>query len=185
MVGYWDAPWCAKFKLPRPDGLIRVGWRLSERDKIVEYLRRGVPLLRFFGFAKCRLCEKMLGSKDLTDGEWVWPERLEHYITDHDITLPRAFIATMQRNGWSAPAGAEVTVANSCNGQRLFYSLYKYEAFDYWRQWAARHSRSPAVPAEPAEIVDQPQNSREGQSITNVIRSVLGRLIFGSNKRGG
>jgi len=179
MVGYWDAPWCASLRLPRPDGLIRVGWRLSERDKIAEYLRRGVPIHSFCGFARCRLCDEVLGTKDLTDGEWVWPERLEHYITHHDITLPRTFIATMQRNGWSAPARAEVTAASSCNRPPLL--PYKYEAFDYWRQWTGQRSRSPAVPAE---IVDQAKNSREGQSTTNVIRSVLRRLMFGSKKRG-
>jgi len=57
MVGYWDAPWCARLVLPRPNGLIRVGWRLSERDKITKYLRSGVPINSFAGFARCRLCD--------------------------------------------------------------------------------------------------------------------------------
>jgi hypothetical protein len=170
MVGYWDAPWCARLALPRPDGLIRVGWRLSERDKIANYLRHGVPINSFGGFATCRLCDEVLGTRDLTDGEWVWPERLEHYITDHDVTLPDAFIATMERNRWRAPACADAT------------AVYNYEDFDYWRQWAGQQSLSPAVPAE---IVDQAANSREGQSTTNVIQLLLRRLMFGSTKRGG
>lgn len=177
MVGYWDAPWCARLKLPRPEGLIRVGWRLSERDKIAEYLHRGVPINSFGGFATCRLCDEVLGTKDLTDGEWVWPERLEHYITDHDVALPKAFIATMERNRWSVPARADLTAASSCD-PRL---LYKYKNFNYWRQWAAQRSCPPAVPAE---IVVQPTDCREGQSTTNVIRSLLRRLMFGSKKRG-
>jgi hypothetical protein len=122
-------------------------------------------------------CDEVLGTKDLTDGEWVWPERLEHYITDHDVALPKAFIDTMGRNCWSVPARGDVTLAISCD-PRL---LHKYKNFNYWRQWAAHRSGPPAVPAK---IVVQPTDGREGQSTTNIIRSVLRRLMFGSVQRG-
>jgi hypothetical protein len=136
-----------------------------------------VPIITFGGIATCRLCNESLGTKDLTDGEWVWPERLEHYITDHDVVLPKAFIATMERNCWSVPARADLTAASSWD----FQLSYKYKNFNYWRQWAAQRSR-PA--AQPAQIAVQATDCREVQSTTNVLRSVLRRLMFGSAKRG-
>ena len=168
LVGYWDAPWCARLELPRPDGLIRAGWRPCERDKISEYLRHGMPIAKFCGFASCRLCDEVLGTKDLTDGEWVWPERLEHYITDHDVILPDAFIATMERNDWRAPARPDVTAASSSN--RPSHLPYRYESFDDWRQWAAKQS---LLPAEPAEIVDQAAKGREDESTMNASWSLM------------
>ena len=38
-----------------------------------------------------------LGSLDLTNGTWIWPERLRHYVEVHDVMLPSAFIEDAQR----------------------------------------------------------------------------------------
>jgi hypothetical protein len=168
MVGYWYAPWNKQLDLPRADGLIRVGWRLSERDKIANYLSRGVPCNFFLGFASCRLCDERLGTRDPTDGEWVWPERLEHYITVHDVTLPDVFISAMERNRWRVPKRADVT------------AKYDYEDFGCWRQWAAQQLTSPMVPAE---VKNQPVNLHERQSSTNVVKSLLRRFMPRSKRR--
>jgi hypothetical protein len=34
-----------------------------------------------------------MGSSDLTDGTWLWPEGLAHYVRKHDVVLPEEFIA--------------------------------------------------------------------------------------------
>jgi hypothetical protein len=33
-----------------------------------------------------------MGSHDLTDGVFVWPEGYAHYIEKHDVKPPREFI---------------------------------------------------------------------------------------------
>ena len=35
-----------------------------------------------------------MGSTDLSDDEWVWPEGLVHYVEAHDLPLPDAFVVT-------------------------------------------------------------------------------------------
>lgn len=44
-----------------------------------------------------------MGSKCLTDGNWVWPEGLAHYIEAHEVRLPDEFVDGMQKNSWRVP----------------------------------------------------------------------------------
>ena len=41
-----------------------------------------------------------MGSRDLTDGVWVWPEGLAHYVRDHGVVLPTSFIEHAARSAW-------------------------------------------------------------------------------------
>jgi hypothetical protein len=34
-----------------------------------------------------------MGSRDFTDGMWIWPEGLAHYVHNHGVTLPDDFVA--------------------------------------------------------------------------------------------
>ncbi|WLQ13282.1 hypothetical protein O5O45_26500 [Hahella aquimaris] len=67
------------------------------KAKVIGYLKNGVRGMSFLGYARCRFeCEdsetNVLGSADLTDGKWIWPEGLYHYVEKHDLLLPRKFI---------------------------------------------------------------------------------------------
>jgi hypothetical protein len=33
-----------------------------------------------------------MGSRDLTDGIWIWPEGLVHYVETHHLALPAEFM---------------------------------------------------------------------------------------------
>jgi hypothetical protein len=44
-----------------------------------------------------------MGSWDLTDGEWVWPQGLAHYVQRHWVCLPDEFVETMRVNSWRVP----------------------------------------------------------------------------------
>jgi hypothetical protein len=46
----------------------------------------------YMGFSTCRVCGKHLGCSDRTDGEWVWPDELSHYLRAHNVRLPDDFI---------------------------------------------------------------------------------------------
>jgi len=106
-VGYWGEGKDAS-DLPRPQSLVCMGWQAHDLDRIAAYLRGGHVFGAWGGFAQCRFtnCGALLGSCDLTDGEWVWPEGVEHYLLEHGVCLPDAFVGTMQSNGWQVPAAA-------------------------------------------------------------------------------
>lgn len=48
----------------------------------------------YLGWAECRMpgCSKHIGSKDLSDGVWVWPEGFAHYIREHRVRPDKEFI---------------------------------------------------------------------------------------------
>jgi len=108
-VGYWGAG--EMLALPRPQSLVRPGWHAEDRRRIFDYLRGGVVCWASPGLACCRFapCAKTLGSCELSDGEWVWPQGLEHYVGAHEVCLPEAFVETMQANGWRVPPDVDLS----------------------------------------------------------------------------
>jgi len=60
----------------------------SIRKRVVAALQAGEVLTNYKGLAACRICKKLLGSSDLTDGKHVWPYKAEHYITEHQVWVP-------------------------------------------------------------------------------------------------
>ena len=71
------------------------------------YLRNGHYRGAALGFSACRFeCRDkygMLGSGELTDGEWVWPEGLPHYVERHGVMLPEEFVASASAREWKVP----------------------------------------------------------------------------------
>jgi hypothetical protein len=46
------------------------------------------------GYSPCRLCDNVTnGNLDLTDGSYLWPQGLAHYVRDHHVRLPAEFVA--------------------------------------------------------------------------------------------
>jgi len=69
----------------------------DEASVVLAYLRRGVVVERYRGFSWCRcrcgIESPNMGSCDLSDGEWLWPEGLSHYVEVHRVGLPAEFVA--------------------------------------------------------------------------------------------
>ena len=112
-VGFWRPnadwdDWWAPSELPDPHWLVRRGWLLRERRRMVAYLRSGYRFEAYAGSSYCRfwVCPawpRRLGNWDLTDGQWVWPEGLAHYVEKHWVCLPDEFADTMRSNSWQVP----------------------------------------------------------------------------------
>ncbi len=110
-VGYWcqlpGAPPPEKDRYPDPRRLVQPGWRSAERPLILAYLRSRWTYAQWRGHSYCRFrcgaADGEMGSRCLTDGIWVWPEGLPHYVERHDVYLPAKFIRTMIRRGWRIP----------------------------------------------------------------------------------
>jgi len=135
-VGYWDDGW---MPLPTPERLVRPGWRSQELSRIVTYLQEGTVMRAYFGMADCRFreCGRVLGSRDRSDGEWIWPEGLEHYLTAHAVCLPESFVESMGRNGWRVP---------EISRDRIFEALLSTRSSTYgdpahWIEWSREMSR--------------------------------------------
>ena len=90
-VGFWFNE-LAPSRYPRPQALVG-SWKARERTRVLAALRRGVPFASYRARSFCRFTcgERQMGHRDLTDGQFVWPEGLAHYVEHHAVQLPDWF----------------------------------------------------------------------------------------------
>ena len=67
-------------------------WTNTTIEHVAVYLDEHKPCNKYYGFSGCRICGQGLGSFERTDGTYIWPEKLSHYIREHKIMLPSEFI---------------------------------------------------------------------------------------------
>jgi hypothetical protein len=79
-------------QLPDARAAVDPRWSSAERGAVIAYLKRGRVSASYRGWANCRLCNLAVGSKDLTDGAYVWPEGFPHYVERHGVRPPQEFV---------------------------------------------------------------------------------------------
>lgn len=67
-------------------------WELEERQLVLEHIECGMMIRAWMGFSPCRFCGTSNGNLDLTDGVYLWPQGLAHYLKEHDVRLPVEFV---------------------------------------------------------------------------------------------
>ena len=147
MIGLWtmaaDNP-DGLLGFPHPASLVDLTWEAERRDRIVAYLRSGHTRARFMGHSFCRFedCDhderNALGSTDLTDGLWIWPEGLWHYVADHGIRLPDAFVDYAASHGFVAPQAA--------------VDRSKSVDVGFWVRWVAENTAPPCGSPEACSL---------------------------------
>lgn len=85
-IGYWRGP--QQPGLPDPVALIDERWDTSERNRVAAALGAGATHQPGEGCSICRICGAPNGFLDLSDGTYVWPEGLAHYVAEHAVRLP-------------------------------------------------------------------------------------------------
>lgn len=91
VIGYWDGPHTSA-GWPRPEQFVDTEWDADERELVADYLARGHVARACMGYSECRMCGQPNGSLEFSDGAFVWPEGLGHYVVDHAVRLPARFV---------------------------------------------------------------------------------------------
>jgi len=98
-VGFWkDIRSLLSILDFRPDPRRLVGDVFSDEtlETIARYLDHGRKIESCLGFSYCRFgCgvpDTEMGAADLSDGAFVWPEGLSHYVRVHHVALPNEFL---------------------------------------------------------------------------------------------
>jgi len=95
-IGYWHSIYDSGF--PDPGNFVDKEWNKEEREHILRYLQAGRSMpYDAMGVSWCRFrCGVVhLGAGEFTDGKYVWPEGLAHYIDKHEVRLPHEVVAYM------------------------------------------------------------------------------------------
>lgn len=98
VIGYWAEEGDPHGPYPDPHHLVDPGQPRAERFAVVDHLTRGLVARAYAGRSRCRICgDPKNGNLELTDGTFLWPEGLAHYVRDHDVRLPTAFVEHVAR----------------------------------------------------------------------------------------
>jgi hypothetical protein len=166
LIGYWATPGESECHWPDIRRAVDTQWPAAKRQQIVAYLRSGHRCRGYLGSSGCRFsCREkfgLLGSGELTDGEWIWPEGLPHYVQRHGVVLPEEFVASASARGWEVPpvdqVRASMPMAYYCSAppseQMDFLKSNPAAAnfkLDYsvWCEWGSRliyYPKSETVP---------------------------------------
>jgi hypothetical protein len=99
-VGFWKSD--REPSLPDPRVLVDEAWDATERERVISYLESSlyVPVFQC-GPSWCRFgCSpkpRDIGTQDLTDGTWIFPEGFVHYIRSHGVKPPTEFLEHMRQ----------------------------------------------------------------------------------------
>jgi hypothetical protein len=91
-IGFWNGIHTSE-GWPDVTQFVDPDWDQEERDFIVDYLRRGVLGRLYMGYSTCRICGRTdNGDSEYSDGTFVWPSGLAHYVAEHAVRLPNEFV---------------------------------------------------------------------------------------------
>lgn len=93
LIGYWRATGDFSSDYPDPRDWIDLDWDEGERSTAAWYFSSGTLFRASLGRSQCRICGTNNGAVEYTDGTYVWPQGLAHYIDEHAVRLPQALIA--------------------------------------------------------------------------------------------
>jgi len=80
-----------------PRTLVDANWHPLEKQLVLAHLKRGKVHQAWMGFSNCRFCGCENGTRDMSDGVYVWPEGFAHYLLVHHVRPPQEFVAHVLR----------------------------------------------------------------------------------------
>jgi predicted transcriptional regulator len=99
VIGYWHGFYEEAY--PDPGSFVDDTWNAEEKERIVAYLKAAheMPYVAG-GLSWCRFrCGIVsLGNTEFTDGTYLWPAGLLHYVETHNVKLPREVLDHMLTN---------------------------------------------------------------------------------------
>jgi hypothetical protein len=90
LIGYWEGDYDPGW--PRVTDFVDEHWDQTERRRVAFYLEEGFIPRVAMGISECRVCGKANGSAERTDGVYLWPEGLAHYVREHGVRPPVSVI---------------------------------------------------------------------------------------------
>ena len=71
-----------------------------------------------------------MGVADISDGTWLWPEGLAHYVEAHKILLPAEFVEDVVLRGFTIPTNLDLDLL--CQTP---------QDLSFWKEWCHRNAR--------------------------------------------
>ena len=126
VVGLWLGPDATGW--PDVNDFIDVATAMEDRGPLADALDGAMATDRaYMGYSMCRLCGRANGSGERTNGAFVWPEGLGHYVREHRVRLP---LDVEQGVSGTMSAPERLTWAIAASDDERDY--------DWWRSFVAK-----------------------------------------------
>ena len=127
LIGYWHSEFGEQEEqngFIHPCKVVDPNWEREFRAEIIRYLTTSPVVANFRGLSNCRFGCGENGSAEQSDGVWIWPEGLAHYVEQHNVTLPPAFVAHMKDQQFNVDTQADELPTSTA----------------LWRSWCCQHT---------------------------------------------
>ena len=108
-------------------------WDLAERRLVAHHLRSAKRADSCLGYSWCRFhCgvdDAKMGDSDFSDGLWLWPEGLAHYVLEHAVRLPEEFLRHVRHEA-----------EHPGRKYQLLEDREKVCDYDFWVAWSNEHA---------------------------------------------
>jgi hypothetical protein len=111
VIGYWQS--FHEPHYPDPGSFVDDTWNVEEKAKVIAYLKAAHEMPYAFGgnsWCRFRCGIVSLGNTEFTDGAYLWPAGLLHYVETHNVKLPREVLDHMLSNKNIKPVNDKFSV---------------------------------------------------------------------------
>jgi hypothetical protein len=101
--------------IPIIDIFINETWHPEDKLLIINYLKTSPNVVASSTMSTlCMLCRERLGDPGsfFSDGYWLWPERLVHYIKKHNLRIPDEMVKHIQKEKYFPPSELNIDLNN-------------------------------------------------------------------------
>jgi hypothetical protein len=117
-----------------PRRLVDSAWAREDRSRVVQYLSGARAVAHAGGSSYCRFGCGLTGCAERSDGVWLWPEGLAHYVQHHAVRLPEEFVSHIRNRGYCPSPAEEAPMDFLC------------QSSSFWRSWCASQKPQRAEP---------------------------------------
>ena len=132
-IGYWKSE--HEPHLPHPKDFQDKNWNEAEKQRVIDHLKNGEVVFKYRGYSWCRFeCgESNMGSKCLSDGVFIYPEGLVHYLEKHHVKLPDKFIQHVHQYNPKSKEILSTVDEEDIQLDNLWWQFSKHSVSDIFR----------------------------------------------------
>lgn len=91
-------------EFPSLQSAIDRSWNQPDKGQLVRYLSQAPIAVAGGAIMTCRLCTSQVPMTTFqSDGIWLWPKGLVHYVVQHFVVLPDRLVEHIRRHLYDPP----------------------------------------------------------------------------------
>ncbi len=110
--GFWSGGGQGEAHLPRLEVWIAPDWQPTDKAGLLRYIEQSpVVVAASTPQTPCLICDKRLSSSSFqSDGVWLWPQDLIHYLNAHQVRLPEALVEHIRAKNHRPPEAVTIDI---------------------------------------------------------------------------